>query len=69
MAKAKKKEKPVVINASFEQLAKESVSGNPKRKAKKNSFIEDVIKLSVDPPPKAVTLPKKAPKKSDKKKV
>ncbi len=44
----KKKEKPIVINASFEQLVKESIAGNPapkpkekkSNKEKKNNFLE-----------------------------
>ncbi len=38
--KEKKKEKPVIINASFEQLVKESVSDNPAPKPKEKKGVK-----------------------------
>ena len=49
-SKNNKKEKPVVINASFEQLVKESVAGNPAPKPKEKKGLkknkEDKKKLA-----------------------
>ena len=41
--------------------------GNKKRASKKGS-IKDAIKLSVEPPPQAITPPEKTEKKANKKK-
>jgi len=41
MGKKKKIEKPVVINASFEELVKMSVAGNPKPEPKPKEKKED----------------------------
>ena len=41
----KKKENPIIINASFEELVKESVSGNPAPESKEKISPEKKIKV------------------------